>query len=254
MPGLWGHLYRLVGEQAAQTEDLALQRLIHNGAIKTREDADAYMAEDYNKSFKKTASDLGIKETNAEIVEGFNSNISRRRLAIYETLDQHQSKELQDTSKILVRSQFNQITEDPTVVGNAKYAPALMGLVDKHVREGTIPTSADQSEVLIMLMTDIAAKPDSAALLVAFGDQQFNMNGIQVKVKDLMSTDQYDNLILASETNSLAKRQDRQTQFTERLSRIDSIASGGDIPTARAGLTTLRAGGLSCNHPTKQLK
>lgn len=246
------HLNRMVGKERAQEEDLSLQRLIRNGDYTTREEVDAHMAEQYTAAKAKGAALMGVDENDPDYTAGFNENLNPRRVAIYESLDQHESGRLESQALLSTSKHVSQIINDPVIISDPDNAVSLAAHMQQQRDNGTIPRNTVFREVLVDSVKQIASTAGSTEFLARYGNQEVQIDGIQLPLRDLIGADQFDNYILQSETSTrskdLASNQERQHQLND----IDILVRNGHYEQADARLSNLEAADRK-RYPSDQL-
>ena len=201
------HMKIAVGRQAAMEKDIETQRMIQQGTkgLRTKEEIDQYLAEEYHRAKATTAIDLNVSEDDPDLLEGWNDNFQRRSIAIRETFDQVESKRYVDKAILTSTAEAVSMFKDPTVLAE----PELAGVVIQHMQnkyaQGTIPTPEAYSMILKQSLQGVAATPRSTQTLLYLADEPVEIHGTQVTLRQFMGEAEFDNLIMESENSTLAK-------------------------------------------------
>ena len=201
------HMKIAVGRQAAMEKDIETQRMIQQGTkgLRTKEEIDQYLAEDYHRAKTIVASDLNVSEDDPDLLAGWNDNYQRRSIAIRETFDQVESKRYVDKAVLSSTAEAVSMFKDPTVLAE----PELAGVVIQHMQnkyaQGTIPTPEAYSTILKQSLQGVAAAPNSTQTLLYLADEPIEIHGAQVTLRQFMGEAEYDNLIMESENSTLSK-------------------------------------------------
>lgn len=226
------YLRQMVGQQEAQVQDLNLQRLIRDGRYTTREEVDAHKAEFYTAAKADMAAKLGVNENDPDFMAGFNSNIGQRSVALYETLDQTESGRLETQAVMAVQKLNSQIIRDPAVIADPKNAMAHAAKIQAMYMEGTIARSNTLKEVIVNSVGQLAEGTNATDYLNAFGDSEVVLEGVQIKIRDVLGEAAFTSAITKSEESTIRKNTASNFERQERMSRASLMGDNGDYAGA----------------------
>lgn len=201
------HMKIAVGRQAAMEKDIETQRMIQQGTkgLRTKEEIDQYLAEEYHRAKTIVASDLNVSEDDPDLLEGWNDNYQRRSIALRETFDQVESKRYVDKAVLSSTAEAVSMFKDPTVLAEPELAGTVIQYMQNKYAQGTIPTPEAYATILKQSLQGVAASPRSTQTLLYLADEPVEIHGAQVTLRQFMGEAEYDNLIMESENSTLAK-------------------------------------------------
>lgn len=202
------HLKIAVGRQAAMEKDIETQRMIQQGTkgLRTKEEIDQYLAEDYHRAKAIVASDLNVSEDDPDLLAGWNDNYQRRAIALRESFDQVESKRFVDKAVMSSTAEAVSMFKDPTVLAEPELAGTVIQYMQNKYAQGTIPTPEAYSMILKQSLQGVAASPNSTQTLLYLADEPVEIHGAQVTLRQFMGEAEYDNLIMESENSTLTKQ------------------------------------------------
>ena len=227
-----------MGSNSSFRADAEIQQRIKDGKYGSfsKED-EAQMNKDkmeLRKTFAEQDAKLyGIDTSDEHFQFGLASNIQQREISTNDVWDSHKAQFNENAAIVNAKQTLSGSLHGLDATNGEQYATNVTGYLEQ-TRQGALLNDKQRESVLLDSVKNTSNHPQGGAALVALGEQEVELYGKRVKVKDYVGKEQWDSY-LANANQSLL------TQDRERASVFESTMSGIERSTdINLGLEQLR--------------
>ena len=227
-----------MGSNSSFRADAEIQQRIKDGKYGSfsKED-EAQMNKDkmeLRKTFAEQDAKLyGIDTSDEHFQFGLASNIQQREISTNDVWDSHKAQFNENAAIVNAKQTLSGSLHGLDATNGEQYATNVTGYLEQ-TRQGALLNDKQRESVLLDSVKNTSNHPQGGAALVSLGEQEVELYGKRVKVKDYVGKEQWDSY-LANANQSL------MTQDRERASVFESTMSGIERSTdINLGLEQLR--------------
>ena len=227
-----------MGSNSSFRADAEIQQRIKDGKYGSfsKED-EAQMNKDkmeLRKTFAEQDAKLyGIDTSDEHFQFGLASNIQQREISTNDVWDSHKAQFNENAAIVNAKQTLSGSLHGLDATNGEQYATNVTGYLEQ-TRQGALLNDKQRESVLLDSVKNTSNHPQGGAALVSLGEQEVELYGKRVKVKDYVGKEQWDSY-LANANQSLL------TQDRERASVFESTMSGIERSTdINLGLEQLR--------------
>lgn len=227
-----------IGSNASFRADAEIQQRIKDGKYGSfsQEDENQMNKDkaELRKQFATADAKLyGIDENDEHFQFGLASNIHQREISTNDVWDSHKAQFNENAAIVNAKQTLSGMLHGLDVTNGEQYATNVTGYLEA-ARQGALLNDKQRESVMLDGVKNLSNHAQGGAALVALGEQEVELYGNRVKVKDYIGKESWDSY-LANANQSL------MTQDRERASIFESTMGGIERSTdINLGLEELR--------------
>ncbi|WP_087502338.1 hypothetical protein [Pseudomonas sp. SID14000] len=179
-------LARKTGRNAAYEVDTSVQELIGQNKFKTPDDLQEYLHTRRNDAAKAYAEDNGLDPEDQFFKQGFDTNITDRNAALFDTHARYLSERYKANATMQAASDLGSLLDDPEVLQGEAGPGHVAAYLNQGLASGEIGDEGMAVRVLQQALQNNASRPGADRFFKTIGDQSLNLYGQSVKVRDVI--------------------------------------------------------------------
>lgn len=185
-PDTMAALARKTGRNAAYEVDTNVQALIGQNKFKTPQDLQEYLNVRRNDAAKSYAEDNGLDPEDLNFKAGFDSNITDRNAALFDTHARYLSERYKANATMQMASDLGSLLDDPAVLQGEGGPGHVASYLNQGLASGEIGDETMAIRGLQQVLQNNASRPGADSFFKNIGDQTLNLYGKSVKVRDVI--------------------------------------------------------------------
>lgn len=181
------------GRNAAFEVETEIQNKIAEGRFKTAKELGEYRRTRLEDKAKAYAEATGIDSSDEDYQRGFNDQIVARDAAVYDAHARYLSDQTKGTAQVQALSDVGSMFSDEALLRSPHGPATFASYFNSSLASGAIPTEGMAVSILAKSIADNATRPGAEVFMEGIGDQEVNLYGRPVKIKDIVGPEVLDN-------------------------------------------------------------
>lgn len=214
-----------IGSNAAFRADAEIQQRIKDGRYGSfSEEDENQMNKDkaeLRKQFAAADAKLyGIDENDEHFQFGLASNIHQREISTNDVWDSHKAQFNENAAIVNAKQTLSGMLHGLDVTNGEQYATNVTGYLEA-VRQGALLNDKQRESVLLDGVKNLSNHAQGGAALVALGEQEVELYGNRVKVKDYIGKAPWDSYLANANQSLITQDRERASIFESTMGAIE---------------------------------
>lgn len=205
------------GRNAAYQVDNEISQRIQNGEFDTRAKLDEVRHKRLQEVSKQMAETFGVNENDASYQKGFNADITDRNISLYGQHDNYISDRTKKGILINSRAELSSVLNDPVSLRSPHVGAFFESYIKNGRNNGSIPSDEQAFSIISQSLADVVNKEGGSYFLQQIGDKRVSLYGSNTTFRDLMGSEQWDNLLIKAQHNEFKLNAQRTENFNLQL-------------------------------------
>lgn len=195
------------------------------GDFETREDMEKARHELLQAKATEYAKNFGFHENDADYQAGFNGDITRRNVAIYQKHDEFLSTRAKTGAVKLQTDKYTNTFSTPEVLSRGDSGKVFASMIQQDQSTSALPNDGHTKAVITGTFGNIVNRKGGSQFLASVADQPLTVDGVKTTYKEYFGDERWNNMVATAATNEYELDAKAKEQFQIQIGQAVNAAN-----------------------------
>lgn len=213
---------KAIGLNARHEVDNNIATDIEKDKYKTREELADAMRIRRREAVDNMAKLYGIDANDHDFLAGVGNGLVESDVALHEKWSQFKSTQQINTDQNIAYAHVSELVSTPAGMDTKAHAKSIATVLNGGMKNGVFFNPADQITYVKHALDQAQHQPNGGELVTALGEENVELNGVTVKIKDLMGSNAMQTAQLTGDQSTTRLNNTLSTKMRDELAVIEA--------------------------------